>query len=50
MALAVCSASLWAQQGQTDALGGTLRAVLQFDAQAYVRDSVLDPAGDYYPE
>ena len=50
MALAFCSASLWAQQSQTDALGGTLRAVMQFDAQAYVRDSVLDPAGDYYPE
>lgn len=40
----------WAQQGQMDALGGTLRAVVQIDAQAYVRDSVLDPAGDYYPD
>ncbi|KRO71775.1 MAG: hypothetical protein ABR83_01310, partial [Cryomorphaceae bacterium BACL18 MAG-120924-bin36] len=39
-----------AQMGQTDALGGTLRAVVQMDAQLYVRDSVLDPAGDYYPD
>ncbi|MFZ9778126.1 MAG: DUF6029 family protein, partial [Schleiferiaceae bacterium] len=39
-----------AQQSQMDALGGTLRAVVQMDAQVYVRDSVLDPAGDYYPD
>jgi hypothetical protein len=50
--LVLCAATptLFAQQGVTDALGGTLRAVVQIDAQAYVRDSVLDPAGDYYPD
>ena len=49
--LLACSVgSLWAQTVTTDALGGTLRAVVQIDAQAYVRDSVLDPAGDYYPD
>lgn len=46
----VTAGSAAAQTGQTDALGGTLRAVVQMDAQLYVRDSVLDPAGDYYPD
>lgn len=49
MALATAGSAV-AQVGQTDALGGTLRAVVQMDAQVYVRDSTLDPGGDYYPE
>lgn len=50
LAVVLLTGSLRAQEAQTDALGGTLRAVVQLDAQAYVRDTVLDPAGDYYPD
>ncbi len=27
----------------------TLRAILQSDAQWYLRDEVLDPSGEFYP-
>jgi hypothetical protein len=49
-ALAVLSFGLWAQPVGTVGQPGELHAIFQFDGQAYVRDSILDPTGQYYPE
>ena len=44
--LALC-ASTWSAWGQQQS---TLRAILQSDAQWYLRDEVLDPSGEFYPD
>ena len=47
---AALGSSAWSQPLGSEGQKGELHAIFQFDGQAYVRDSVLDPTGQYYPE
>ena len=53
LSLGVFALSGWgiplALQGQNTTSPGELHAIFQFDGQAYVRDTVLDPTGQFYP-
>jgi hypothetical protein len=44
------ASAAWSQPLGSEGQKGELHAIFQFDGQAYVRDSVLDPTGQYYPE